>query len=432
MSDVQQRGVTLLPKRALAVMQGEVLRALKLTQNAVIPIGFQVPRKVSFRHRRDIIQGTALMGPTQNHTRTQTYSVFHDDLFPDTRSDIPGSTASAWFSGSDDKPALTTLDPNGRQTSRSGGMGAPVVKPATVVQTGVGAGGNSSNGGDAKPAASASDSREPSSSSLATASASASASSSAADLVTRTESVSLQEPTPIRTSTPERTATPDASSTTAAPARPASVKYKSVVRESKFRYITGKALVCFCVAWCPFFVFLCLPFDASSQTSPTSQYGDDDGGTGGRQHPSTQYTHLNNLSAKMSGETNAFAFSSKFLAVPLSNPGGKYRTWACFFLVVLTVVLWHCFFFFACARPNWHHPRGQVWPSASQAPCRGQHRRDPGLLLQVFCLFFLSRLSQHILKTHNNKKIQARLIRRSSQWAATTATCVCGASLRVA
>jgi len=41
------------------------------------------------------------------------------------------------------------------------------------------------------------------------------------------------------------------------------------------------------------------------------------------QHPSTQYTHLSGLSAKMSGETNAFAFSTKFLAVPLNNPGGQ-------------------------------------------------------------------------------------------------------------
>lgn len=44
----QTKGACLIPKRALKVMEGEVNRVLQLTSNMVIPIMYQVPRKVSF------------------------------------------------------------------------------------------------------------------------------------------------------------------------------------------------------------------------------------------------------------------------------------------------------------------------------------------------------------------------------------------------
>lgn len=43
----QTKGACLIPKRALKVMEGEVNRVLQLTSNMVIPIMYQVPRKVS-------------------------------------------------------------------------------------------------------------------------------------------------------------------------------------------------------------------------------------------------------------------------------------------------------------------------------------------------------------------------------------------------
>lgn len=46
-SGEQTKGVCLVPKRALNVMQAEVNRLLQLTSNIVIPIMYQVPRKVS-------------------------------------------------------------------------------------------------------------------------------------------------------------------------------------------------------------------------------------------------------------------------------------------------------------------------------------------------------------------------------------------------
>lgn len=44
----QTKGACLVPKRSLRVMDGEVNRVLQLTSNTVIPIMYQVPRKVIF------------------------------------------------------------------------------------------------------------------------------------------------------------------------------------------------------------------------------------------------------------------------------------------------------------------------------------------------------------------------------------------------
>lgn len=48
-SDAQHRSVCVLPKRALDVMSAEVIRLLKLTKDSIIPVSFQVPRKVITR-----------------------------------------------------------------------------------------------------------------------------------------------------------------------------------------------------------------------------------------------------------------------------------------------------------------------------------------------------------------------------------------------
>lgn len=45
-SGEQTKGACLVPKRALATMQAEVNRLLQLTSSSVIPITYQVPRKV--------------------------------------------------------------------------------------------------------------------------------------------------------------------------------------------------------------------------------------------------------------------------------------------------------------------------------------------------------------------------------------------------
>lgn len=46
LTDASTRGVALVPKLALDVGSCEVLRVLQLTDNFIVPISYQVPRKV--------------------------------------------------------------------------------------------------------------------------------------------------------------------------------------------------------------------------------------------------------------------------------------------------------------------------------------------------------------------------------------------------
>ena len=45
-SGEQTKGACLVPKRAMDVMQGEVNRVLQLSDSSIVPITWQVPRKV--------------------------------------------------------------------------------------------------------------------------------------------------------------------------------------------------------------------------------------------------------------------------------------------------------------------------------------------------------------------------------------------------
>ncbi|XP_039310008.1 coronin-7 isoform X3 [Solenopsis invicta] len=81
----QTKGVCLVPKRALNVMQAEVNRLLQLTSNMVIPIMYQVPRK--------------------------TYRDFHADIYPDTTGSVAQNNATAWFKGHNVPVPKISLDP---------------------------------------------------------------------------------------------------------------------------------------------------------------------------------------------------------------------------------------------------------------------------------------------------------------------------------
>uniref|UniRef100_A0A452QM91 Coronin n=1 Tax=Ursus americanus TaxID=9643 RepID=A0A452QM91_URSAM len=67
------RGAALVPRRALAVMGCEVLRVLQLSDTAIVPVSYHVPRKAV---------------------------EFHEDLFPDTAGCVPASDPHAWWAGS--------------------------------------------------------------------------------------------------------------------------------------------------------------------------------------------------------------------------------------------------------------------------------------------------------------------------------------------
>nr|XP_050860799.1 coronin-7 isoform X2 [Vespula vulgaris] len=84
-SGEQTKGVCLVPKRALNVMQAEVNRLLQLTSNMVIPIMYQVPRK--------------------------TYRDFHADIYPDTNGCVAQNNAAAWIKGHNAPVPKISLDP---------------------------------------------------------------------------------------------------------------------------------------------------------------------------------------------------------------------------------------------------------------------------------------------------------------------------------
>ncbi|XP_069131157.1 coronin-7-like [Argopecten irradians] len=89
----QIKGVAMVPKRLMNVMEGEVNRLLILTKSAIIPAPYIVPRK--------------------------SYRDYHEDLFPDTFSGEPNLPASAWFGGENGQVKMMTLNPSRRSDPAS-------------------------------------------------------------------------------------------------------------------------------------------------------------------------------------------------------------------------------------------------------------------------------------------------------------------------
>jgi WD40 repeat protein len=81
------RGACLMPKQVNDVMNCEVLRMLRLTENSIQPVSFAVPRKEKLK--------------------------FHADLFPPTTSGAPPATsADEWLSGANTLPNRVDITPN--------------------------------------------------------------------------------------------------------------------------------------------------------------------------------------------------------------------------------------------------------------------------------------------------------------------------------
>ncbi|KAF9190083.1 Coronin-7 [Haplosporangium sp. Z 767] len=78
-------GASLMPKQILNVMQTEIDRILTVNTNGLWPISVNVPRR--------------------------TYLDFHADLYPDTKSTVPGLDASEWLQGEDRPVPRESLDP---------------------------------------------------------------------------------------------------------------------------------------------------------------------------------------------------------------------------------------------------------------------------------------------------------------------------------
>ncbi|XP_045676611.1 coronin-7 isoform X2 [Phyllostomus hastatus] len=78
------RGAALVPRRALDVMGCEVLRVLQLSDTAIMPISYHVPRKAV---------------------------EFYEDLFPDTAGCVPASEPHNWWAGSNQQVQRVSLNP---------------------------------------------------------------------------------------------------------------------------------------------------------------------------------------------------------------------------------------------------------------------------------------------------------------------------------
>ncbi|XP_064151569.1 coronin-7 isoform X4 [Loxodonta africana] len=102
------RGAALVPRRALAVLNCEVLRVLQLSDTAIVPISYHVPRKTV---------------------------EFHEDLFPDTTGCVPASEPQAWWAGSNQQVQRVSLNPAHRpHTSFMSTLLPPTEQPPVPAQ----------------------------------------------------------------------------------------------------------------------------------------------------------------------------------------------------------------------------------------------------------------------------------------------------------
>nr|XP_014129563.1 coronin-7 [Zonotrichia albicollis] len=84
------RGLGAVPRLALDVMACEVLRVLQLTDTALVPISYVVPRK--------------------------SVQEFHEDLFPDCTGMLPATDAQGWWAGDSQQVGRVSLHPARRPT----------------------------------------------------------------------------------------------------------------------------------------------------------------------------------------------------------------------------------------------------------------------------------------------------------------------------
>jgi hypothetical protein len=98
-------------------MDCEVERLFKLSQDDIIPVSYEVPRKVRLRDHtyRSLCPGldTAVVVGVDVCVKTplQTHRTFAEDLFPLTVANVPALSAEEWLSGQTKRPNLMSLDP---------------------------------------------------------------------------------------------------------------------------------------------------------------------------------------------------------------------------------------------------------------------------------------------------------------------------------
>jgi hypothetical protein len=102
-SATPQRGMAMLPKRAVNVSECEIVRMLKLSTKMMEPVSFQVPRKSE---------------------------VFQDDIFPDCFSGEPTLTADQWLGGQNGEQKTASLEKGFVQRERAADFNPTKVEEA--------------------------------------------------------------------------------------------------------------------------------------------------------------------------------------------------------------------------------------------------------------------------------------------------------------
>ncbi|GFS07504.1 coronin [Elysia marginata] len=88
----QIKGVAMVPKRSMSLMDGEVNRLLVLCQRSIVPAPYIVPRK--------------------------SYRDFHADLYPVTLSGEPALSAAQWINGDSAQPSFISPEPGKKLVKR--------------------------------------------------------------------------------------------------------------------------------------------------------------------------------------------------------------------------------------------------------------------------------------------------------------------------
>ncbi|XP_015265372.1 PREDICTED: coronin-7-like [Gekko japonicus] len=84
-TESKAHGIARVPKLALDVLACEVIRVLQLTDGAIVPVSYTVPRK--------------------------SMQEFHEDLFPRSAGNVPAASARAWWAGDDSQVQRISLHP---------------------------------------------------------------------------------------------------------------------------------------------------------------------------------------------------------------------------------------------------------------------------------------------------------------------------------
>lgn len=101
-----QKGGSFVPKKGLRTDRCEVMRYMKLTKTAVIPISFMVPRKTGSE-------------------------IFQADIYPDCKAGLPSMSADEYFGGANKDPITMAMDPEKRNDDAAG---VTFVKKATYAE----------------------------------------------------------------------------------------------------------------------------------------------------------------------------------------------------------------------------------------------------------------------------------------------------------